>query len=91
MARSQSINQGNKHPPPRGAENIWKNVLGPRGTPKYVQMPIESSKLFFTDKTVKNIVGYTNGVIGPVIERFPDVLKASIKYTHFLLVDHMDI
>ena len=76
---------------PRGTENILKNVLGPRSAAKYVQMPIESFRLFFTDEMVNSIVGYTNDVIQPVLEKFSDALEASTKYTHFHLVDHMDI
>ena len=76
---------------PRGAENILKNVPGPRSAAKYVQMPIESFRLFFTDEMVNSIVGYTNDVIQPVLEKFSDALEASTKYTHFHLVDHMDI
>ena len=41
---------------------------------------------------VNNIVEYTNDVIRPVVERFSDdVLDASTKYTHFCIVDHMNI
>ena len=62
-----------------------------RGAPKYVQTPIEPFRLFFTDEMVNNIVGYTNDVIRPVQERFSDVLEVSTKYTHFRLIDYMDI
>ena len=41
---------------------------------------------------VNNIVEYTNDVIQPVLERFSDdALDASAKYTHFCIVDHMNI
>ena len=33
----------------------------------------------------------TSDIIRPVLERFSDVLEASSKYTHFLLVNHMFI
>ena len=75
----------------RGAQNILKNTPGPRGAAKYVQTPIEAFRLFFTDNMVNNIVRYTNYAIRPVIERFSDVLEASDKYTHFRLVDCIDI
>ena len=41
---------------PRGAENILKNVSGPRGATKYVQTPIDFFRLFFTDEMVNDIV-----------------------------------
>ena len=41
---------------------------------------------------VNNIVEYTNDVIQPALERFSDdALDASTKYTHFCIVDHMNI
>ena len=66
-------------------------MSGPRGAAKYVQTPIESFRLFFTGGMVYDIVGYTNDVIRSVLERFSDVLDPSTKYTHFRLVDLMDI
>ena len=63
---------------PRSTENILKNKPGLRRVAKYVQMPIESFRLFFTDKVVNKIVGYTNDVIRPVLERFSNVLEASL-------------
>ena len=85
-----NTNSENRNLQPRGTENILKNVLGLRGAAKYVQTPIESFRLFFADEMVNNIVGYTNDVIRTVLERF-SVLEASTKYSHFRLVDHMDI
>ena len=90
VAINWNTNSENGNLQPRGAENILKNVLGLRGAVKYVQTPIESFRLFFTDEIVNNIVGYTNDVIRTVLERF-SVLEASTKYSHFRLVDHMDI
>ena len=91
MTINWNTNPENGNIRPRGKENIFKNVPGPRGAAKYVQTPIESFSLFFTDEMVNNIVGYTNDVIRPVLEKFSDVLDASTKYTHFRLVYHMDI
>ena len=91
MTINWNTNPENGNLRPRGAENILKNVPGPRGAAKYVQTPIESFRVFFTDEMVNNIVGYTNDVIRPVLERFSDVLEASTKYTHFCLVDHVDM
>ena len=91
MTINGNTNPENKNLWPRGTENILKNVHSPRGAAKYVQRPIESFRLVFTDEMVNNIVRYTNDVIRPVLERFFDVLEASTKYTRFRLVDHMDI
>ena len=91
MTINWNTNPENGNIRPRGKENIFKNVPGPRGAAKYVQTPIESFSLFFTDEMVNNIVGYTNDIIRPVLEKFSDVLDASTKYTHFRLVYHMDI
>ena len=61
------------------------NVAGPRGAANYIRMPIESFRLFFTDE-MDDIIGYTNDVIRPVLQRFSHVLEASTKYTHFHLL-----
>ena len=91
MTINWNTNPENGNLRPKSAENILKNVSGPRGAAKYVQTPIESFRLFFTGGMVYDIVGYTNDVIRSVLERFSDVLDPSTKYTHFRLVDLMDI
>ena len=57
MAINSNTNPENGNLQLRGAENILKNVPGPRGAAKYLQTPIESFILFFTDGMVNNIVG----------------------------------
>ena len=56
-----TVNDENVHR--RGAENICKNVPGPRGTVKYPKTPVEAFTLFFTKSMIKNIARYTNVVI----------------------------
>ena len=63
MTINWNTNRENENLQLRGAENILKNLPGPRGAAKYVQTPIKSFRLFFPDKMVNNVVGYTNGVI----------------------------
>ena len=75
----------------RGAENILKNAPGPKGAAKYVKTPIEAFTLFFTDNMINSITRCTNEAIQPVLEKFSDVLDTSSKYTHFALVDYIDI
>ena len=84
MTINWNTNPENGNLQPRGARNILKILPGPRGAAKYVQTPIESFRVFFTDEMVNNIFGYTNNFIRPVLERPSDVLEASTKYTHFL-------
>ena len=57
----------------RGAENICKNVPGPRGAAKYAKTPVEAFTLFFTKSMVKNIFRYTNAVVQSAIEIFSDL------------------
>ena len=40
----------------RGAENVYKNKLGPQRAAKSVKNPYSSFKIFFTDKMMDNIV-----------------------------------
>ena len=75
----------------RGTENILKNAPGPRGAAMYVKTPIEAFALFFTDDMINSITRCTNEVIQPVLEKFSDVLDFSSTYTHFALVDYIDI
>ena len=84
MTINWNTNPENRNLQLRGAENILKNVPGLRSAVKFVQTPIESFRLLFTDEMVNNIVGYTNDVIWPVLVRFSDVLEASTKYTIFI-------
>ena len=71
----------------RGAENIYKDVPGPRGAAKYAKTPVEAFTLSSTKGIIKNIVRYTNAVIQPAIERFSDLFEQSDEYPHFRLVD----
>ena len=57
MAINWNTNPENGNLRSRSAENILKNVPGLRGTANYVETPIESFRLFFTDEMVNNFVG----------------------------------
>ena len=50
------------------AENICKNVPGPRGATRYAKVHEEVFILFFIKNIIKNIVHDTNAVIQPTIE-----------------------
>ena len=56
MTVNWNKNPENRNLLSRGAENILKNVSGPRGAAKYVQTPVDSFRLFFTDEMVNNII-----------------------------------
>ena len=70
---------------------MYKNKPGPRLSAKSVKNPSLSLNLFFTDKMVDNVVQYTNMSMQPVIEKFPDPLDGSTKYSQVKLVDRIDI
>ena len=57
MAINWNTNPENGNLRSRSAENILRNVPGPRGTANYVETPVESFRLFFTDEMVNNFVG----------------------------------
>ena len=69
----------------RGAENICKNVPGPRGAAKDAKTPVEAFTLFFTKSMLNNIVRYT------AVERFLVLFEQSSKYPHFRLVGQLDV
>ena len=77
MATDWNTNPENGKLRLRGAESILKIVPSPRGAASYLQTPIESFMLFFTEEMVNNIVGYTNDAIRPILARFPEVLVLS--------------
>lgn len=68
-----------------------KNTPGPRGPSKKVQTAFASFELFFTKKTIDDIVKYTNENVKPAMERFANLLEEFDKYPHFRLVDDVDI
>ena len=80
---SNTVSDQNVHR--RGAENICKNVPGQRGAAKYAKTPVEAFTLFFTKSMLNNIVRYT------AVKRFSVLFEQSGKYSHFRLVDRLDV
>ena len=70
---------------------MYKNKPGPRLSAKSVKNPSLLLKLFFTDKMMDNVVQYANTSMQPVIEKFPDPLDGSTKYSQVKLVERIDI
>ena len=58
---------------------------------KYVKNPSSSFKLFFTDKMIDNIVQHTNKNMQLVVDKFPESLDSSRKYSRVKLIDRVDI
>ena len=64
-------------------------VLG--SAAKHVKNPSSLFKLFFTDKMIDNIVQHTNKNMQLVVDKFPEPLDSSRKYSRFKLIDRVDI
>ena len=68
-----------------------KISLGPPHAAKSIKNSSSSFKLFFMDKMIDKFVQYTNKNIQPVIDKLPDPLDGSSKYSHVKLVDRVDV
>ena len=58
---------------------------------KYVKNPSSLFKVFFADKMIDNIVQHTNKNMQLVVDKFPEPLDSSRKYSRVKLIDRVDI